>query len=329
MNLVKPFLFLQLMSLPILSSCISSVGSIDKSLPYSQNYNSIQETNLKVESVQRDFIWTPCNILAEDIINDLKMRAKNAGGDTITNVLFYKDGIFMSDIPVCEKQFGWFLLYFVPGLGPWAQVTRANVSRYIHSNNKSNYLNKSKNTTSNCASLVTGSKEKLVCGDSKDRVLEKWGNPTLASPSQGQWRYDSCIIEFLDGKLNNYGGQCDFSKISNDSFTSSRIELSQNDRSIHELNTELKNCLKVDIGETLETTLALMGKPNSMERNDVSLSNNKCLENFANPKFSLKCSDTIMSYLYSKNQKECKLYLKNKKIFYIDKNCPISCSLFE
>lgn len=330
------FIVFQLIITIFITSCVSSNGSNEKTSLYSYNNHSYQRTNISVESIQRNFIWTPCDVMADAVINDLKMKAKSKGGDSIANILFEKDGVYISELPVCEKQLGWFFLYILPGLGPWVQVAsaKAEVVRYSHSHTNPYISNKneSKSNTSNCASLVSGSKEKLVCGDSKDRVLEKWGNPTSASPTQGQWRYDLCVIEFLEGKLNNYGGKCDLSKISNDSFMGKRIEIAQMETQIKESHSDnVTNCLKVDVGETLQTTLSLMGKPIMISRNDVTLSNNKCFENFANPAFSLQCSDTIMTYLFTEHQNklECKIYLKNKKIFYIDKNCPISCSLFE
>ena len=111
-------------------------------------------------------------------------------------------------------------------------------------------------------------------------------------------------------------------KISNDSFMGKRIETAQMETQIKESHSDnVTNCLKVDVGETLQTTLSLMGKPIVISRNDVTLSNNKCFENFVKSSIFFKCSDTIMTYLFTEHQNklECKIYLKNKKIFYIDK----------
>ena len=99
--------------------------------------------------------------------------------------------------------------------------------------------------------MVIGDKDKLVCGDSKDRVIEKWGNPTSASPSLGQWRYDLCVIEFLDGKLNNYGGKCDFQKISNDSFEGHRILANNSEILEKELNSNQISELPENIGNLI------------------------------------------------------------------------------
>lgn len=308
-----------------MTSCISTNGSSDKTSSYIKNKNSYR-TGQTVESVQRSFVWTSCDSLADEVILDLKLKANSIGGDSISNILFDKDGNFISNTPICERQLGWFIFYILPGLGPWVHVAsaKADVIRFGNNPEESNETNKK--VQSNCAPLVSGSKEKLVCGDSKDRVLEKWGNPSSASPSLGQWRYENCVIEFLHGKLNNYGGQCDFTQISNDSFIGKRIEISQNANQLKH-----QNCLKVDVGETLQTTLALMGNPKNMSRNDVTLNENKCLENFGHPSFFLPCSDTVLTYLFNTEQHktECKLYFKNKKLFYIDKECPISCTLFE
>jgi hypothetical protein len=86
----------------------------------------------------------------------------------------------------------------------------------------------SSNSSEGCASTVVGDNKKIVCGGSKDRVLEKLGQPDSISPTYSQWRYGLCVIEFKNNLLQNYGGKCDLKKISNDSFAGDRIEIENN-----------------------------------------------------------------------------------------------------
>ncbi len=326
-----------------ISSCVTSYGTYDnEKLKVNSNINKIS-TKYVVTSSTRDFIWADCSELGDYLVKDLISKAKSVGGDSIDNLRFETGSGFNSKTPVCEKGLGWFLIYFVGGLGPWVQVStaQANVIKYdldnvmpLHKETKLEKTNK-KNIV-NCASLVIGDKDKLVCGDSKDRVIEKWGNPTSASPSLGQWRYDLCVIEFLDGRLNNYGGKCDFQKISNDSFEGHRILANNSEILEKELNSNQlssnknPNCLKVDIFESVQTMRALMGNPVSLTRNDVNDPNGNC-DNFVGN--SLKCNDcadTIATYSFpNSGDKTCKIYIRKKQIFHIDKNCPISCDIFE
>ena len=207
--------------------------------------------------------------------------------------------------------------------------------------NTSNY-NSKLNSNNGCASITIGDNKKLVCGDSKDRVLEKLGQPDSVSPTHSQWRYGLCVIEFSKGTLKNYGGKCDLEKISNDSFVGDRIEL--NNKKLYESKTfintkELKEknlCLKVEEGDSFSTLLSLMGNPHVLERNSVIMSNDNCESDPNHGSYSKYkyCSDNIATYgLYKIDQygrKEfCKMYIRNKKIFFIDDNCPIECSLFD
>ncbi len=204
-----------------------------------------------------------------------------------------------------------------------------------NSSSKSNFNNA-------CASITFGDNKKLVCGDSKDRVLEKLGQPDSVSPTHSQWRYGLCVIEFTKGTLKNYGGKCDLEKISNDSFVGDRIEL--NDKKLYESKTfintkglkEKNLCLKVEEGDSFSTLLSLMGNPLVLERNSVTWDNDTCERNpnhGTNSRYEY-CSDNIATYGYYKidnyGRKEfCKMYIRNKKIFFIDDNCPIECSLFD
>ena len=197
------------------------------------------------------------------------------------------------------------------------------------------------NSNNACASITFGDNKKLVCGDSKDRVLEKLGQPDSVSPTHSQWRYGLCVIEFIKGGLRNYGGKCDLEKISNDSFVGDRIEL--NDKKLYESKTfintkgikEKNLCLKVEEEDSFSTLLSLMGNPLVLERNSITQYDDICDGNIIkHSKDYESCSDNIATYGYYKTdnygRKEfCKMYIRNKKIFFIDDNCPIECSLFD
>jgi hypothetical protein len=76
----------------------------------------------------------------------------------------------------------------------------------------------------------------------------------------------------------------------------------------------------------------------------MSESENYC-ENMENKIYEYdaysKCADTVAFYLFSSQNKyeqntlfrldeyECGLYIKNKKIIYINNKCPVSCNLFD
>ena len=49
--------------------------------------------------------------MADAVINDLKMKAKSKGGDSIANILFEKRRSLYFELPVCEKQLGWSFSY--------------------------------------------------------------------------------------------------------------------------------------------------------------------------------------------------------------------------
>jgi hypothetical protein len=224
------YLFLSLSSI-FTTGCISSYGNVD----YTQHNISSSDmpnkrsTNITVKSSKRSFIWTSCDDLAKEAVVDLVNQAKSFGGTSVSHIKF-ENGGNLEQTPVCESGLGWFLLYFIPGLGPWVQVSAAE--GIVMKDDKNLEIisaeNKSYNSkqTNNCASIVSGDIHKLVCGDSKDRVIEKWGKPDSASPTLGRWHYGLCILEFTQGKLNNYGGTCELQNISNDSFEGNRIIIS-------------------------------------------------------------------------------------------------------
>ncbi|APJ03682.1 hypothetical protein [Silvanigrella aquatica] len=220
---------LSLLAPLIFSSCITSVGKV--------NYNQYNMTNsimknsknlnMRVQSTKRSFFWTSCEDLVQSVLDDLNEQTKEFGGNYIENIRFTTIDNPSTTTPVCETDWGWAIAYVAPVFGPWVKSASASGDLvYVDSlnTNLSTLKKKSSETEpivkvfDECSKVVVGNSEKIVCGDSKDRVLQKWGTPSSVSPSSKQWCYKKCLIEFNEGKLSNYGGNCALDKIMNDSF---------------------------------------------------------------------------------------------------------------
>lgn len=230
--------FAILLAILFVSSCTTSTGFVNYS-----DYNVLigadsQQTIGVIRSTKRSFFWTPCSDLAAEAIADLYAQAKALGGSYITNVTYEGDNNARVVLPTCSTAWGWTVLYLLPEFGPWtmrvsaeAYVTRGNLpiaNKTIQNLSQGN--NQIKNSeridaqiSDQCARIVAGDDVKVVCGDTKDRVLQKWGNPSQISPSQNLWFYNQCSLLFTNGRLSNYGGNCNLTKISNDSFVGERV----------------------------------------------------------------------------------------------------------
>lgn len=240
---------LSICSIVSFHSCVTSVGKVD----YTQ-YNmtnskleNVKRLNMSVHSTKRSFFWSSCEDLIQSVLDDLNEQAKAFGGNYIDQIRFSTVDNPSTTTPVCETDWGWAVLYVAPVLGPWVKSASASgnvvfVDKFEleatkkRQNASASYLNNIQNikVTSECSNLVIGDSEKLVCGDSKDRVLQKWGNPTSVSGSSKKWCYQNCIVEFYEGKVTNYGGKCTLNKIRNDSFNpkESRITLLEKNKEI-------------------------------------------------------------------------------------------------
>lgn len=242
-------MFLSICSIASFHSCVTSVGKVD----YTQ-YNmtnskleNVKRLNMNVHSTKRSFFWSSCEDLVQSVLDDLNEQAKAFGGNYIDQIRFSTVDNPSTTTPVCETDWGWAVLYVAPVLGPWVKSASASgnvvfvdkfeleATKKKQSKFASNLNNiQNINMTNECSNMVVGDSEKLVCGDSKDRVLQKWGNPTTVSNSSRKWCYQDCIVEFTEGKLSNYGGKCTLDKIRNDSFNpkESRITLQEKNKEI-------------------------------------------------------------------------------------------------
>jgi antitoxin component YwqK of YwqJK toxin-antitoxin module len=70
----------------------------------------------------------------------------------------------------------------------------------------------------NCSSSFSGEPIKLVCGDTRDRVIQKWNNPDKIENEGNILIYKNCLLYFKYGRLNYISKLCNLSNISFDSF---------------------------------------------------------------------------------------------------------------
>ena len=218
----------------VLIGCTTSNGHVNYSM-YEVQENVPHKIVSVVKASKRSFFWTSCSDLASEVVADLNNQAKALGGTALSQITFETYSDTRVSTPACITGWAWSMLYLLPEFGPWVQSASAEAYVVIDDNpqqknivTKIDKISDEENIPSHCASLVSGDAEKIVCGDSKDRVVQKWGNPTHVSYASNKWSYQSCMLEFKFGRLNNYGGDCELNKISNDSFEGSRIELKDN-----------------------------------------------------------------------------------------------------
>lgn len=57
------------------------------------------------------FVWESCESLANEGVDLAIQKSKNMGGNAIINL----------SISECTTRWGWFVLYVLPGLGPWVR----------------------------------------------------------------------------------------------------------------------------------------------------------------------------------------------------------------
>ena len=100
----------------------TAVIKYNKFNAYSQNLGgNIQYKEIApVKSCASDFIWKDCSEVSEEALKRLQEQAKVLGGNGLVNVTWYSDESNVLT-PTCKIQWGWFLLYILPGLGPWVQ----------------------------------------------------------------------------------------------------------------------------------------------------------------------------------------------------------------
>lgn len=75
--------------------------------PQTKDYTELGRVAIR----QKGFIWESCESIADEGMDSVLNKAKNIGGDTVINIR-------ISD---CTTAYGWFALYFFPGLGPWVR----------------------------------------------------------------------------------------------------------------------------------------------------------------------------------------------------------------
>lgn len=78
-----------------------------------------------VQVVEHGYLWDDCETLIERAMARLEVEKALLQGDAIVNVRWYEHGHAQpARIPHCTRQWGWFALFGVGGLVPWAHVAQ-------------------------------------------------------------------------------------------------------------------------------------------------------------------------------------------------------------
>jgi hypothetical protein len=75
-----------------------------------------------VNTSASSWVWSSCDFVATEAVRDLLDISKTRGGNTVYNIRFDSESGQVST-PTCFKRWGFFILYLVPGLGPWMTAT--------------------------------------------------------------------------------------------------------------------------------------------------------------------------------------------------------------
>ena len=75
--------------------------------PQTKDYEELGRVGIKTSG----FIWDSCEDIAMEGIDIVLRNAQNMGGNAVVRL----------QISECKTQYGWFILYILPGLGPWVR----------------------------------------------------------------------------------------------------------------------------------------------------------------------------------------------------------------
>lgn len=169
-----------------------------------------------------------------------------------------------------------------------------------------------------CRKPIVGNPIKLVCFDSKDRVLEKWGNPSAADPRADIWVYEGCQLKFSQGRLFSFLGSCPLTAIVNDSFLGDDqlVVLAGSGNSVQGLSQAPQNfCLNVRVGDPADTWVHQTGRPRRLETTGF----------FSNASYG---ATYVATFFFNTSYPDCHFYLDQNRNLIDTEQCPPLCQGF-